>query len=133
MQNTFTKYNKDKLKFEVIIDENFVDKYFNLTIANQYESNQWCYNKFINFLFDNIKYSALSAKERNACLNEEFTIVEKSINNSKLILDDKKCGEIGEIALYGVMTKYYGALPVVPKFFINRIKTTTQKVLIVFI
>src|SRR3546814_8222057 len=46
-------------------------------------------------------------------------MLERAAKNLRLLSDDEDNdgGEIGEILLYGLMKKYYSALPVVPKIF----------------
>lgn len=116
--NTFTKYDKSKIDFEVFVDEWLVsDDLTNhalLSIANDFESNQWRSNKFKNFIISNLKETALNKKERDALIGKEGDILGQAV--SKIQIDDTG-GEIGEIFLYGIMKDYYNALPIVPKIF----------------
>ncbi len=86
---------------------------------NGFEDGNWMLNKFNSFIWNNIKETALNQEERNALIDEQNSILERSAKNLRLLNDDadNDGGEIGEILLYGLMKKYYGALPVVPKIF----------------
>lgn len=85
--------------------------------VNDYEDGHWRYGKFYDFIWDNIKETALSAKERTALLGSEGRILSRAAKKLRITDHDKAGGEIAEIFLYGVMKHYYGALPVVPKIF----------------
>ena len=137
MNPTFTNYSEPE--FEVITDEclscngDIIDKHYFLIIANDYESYKWRYDKFIDFLLDYISHDALSAKEREACINKPGSMLRKSLRNLRTVQKnqqdeiDEKGGEIGEILLYGIMKKYYNALPVVPKIFYKQNKNDYAK------
>jgi Domain of unknown function (DUF1837). len=92
-----------------------------LSIINDFEDGSWRYNKFQTYIWNNIKETALSYKERQALINEgEDSVLTESAKNLRLIDDKEDAGEGGEIAeilLYGIMKHYYKALPVVPKIF----------------
>jgi hypothetical protein len=129
MDKTFTNYNGQKLSFDVFIDDLFLNLGYSddlttnkkslLSLINGFEDGRWMANKFSSFIWNNIKETALNQEERNALLEEEDTVLERSAKNLRLLNDDEDNdgGEIGEILLYGVMKKYYGALPIVPKIF----------------
>ena len=121
-----------KLEFEVLLDESFdvlcKDKSITptnnkkvLSLINDFEDGDWRYQKFENFLWNNIAETALSHKERASLVNKGHTQLIQSAK--KLRLSDKesedigKGSEIAEILLYGIMKHHYGALPVVPKIF----------------
>ena len=116
--NTFTKYDKGKVDFEVLLDKwlisNDLANHAMLSLVNDFESNQWRNNKFKNFIINNLKEIVLSKKERDALIGKEGDILERAISKMHI---DKKGGEIGEIFLYGIMKHYYDALPIVPKIF----------------
>lgn len=118
-------------QFEILIDECFIDKKFTLSISNDYEDGEWRYEKFSNFIWDSIQYTALSAKERSH-FNENnlHTSSNKSAKanlrkarildgdgNPKKDLMKKASSELGEIFLYGLLHFHFKALPVVPKVF----------------
>lgn len=138
MNPTFTNYSEPE--FEVITDEclscngDIIDKHYFLIIANDYESYRWRYDKFIDFLLDYISDNALSAREREACINKPRSMLRQSVRNLRTVQKnqqdeiDEKGGEIGEILLYGIMKKYYNAFRLFQRFFINRIKMIMQKV-----
>ncbi len=128
MQETYTTYSGQSVVFDVIVDETFhalamagvkPNKKALLSLANDFESGQWRKGKFDRFIWDNIKETALSKSERDALIDEEYSSLAKSASNVKFTdaEEDDKGGEIGEILLYGIMKKYYSALPVVPKIF----------------
>ena len=72
-----------------------------------------------NFIWDNIKETALSFRERQALIQRgESSVLVEAAKKLRLVDGDKGEGsEIAEILLYGIMKKHYGALPVVPKIF----------------
>lgn len=121
------------MKFEVIIDDWFssVNQDMSLTpienkkvlsVINDFENGEWRYTKFQNFIWDNIKETALSYKERLALISEgEDSVLTEAAKKLRLLDEDKedtgKGSEIAEIILYGIMRKYYKALPIVPKIF----------------
>lgn len=127
MQRTFTTHNGQHIYFDVIVDETLHDlaldeidpnKKALFSLVNDYEDGAWRLQKFESFLWDNIKETALSATERKALIESEFSSLTKSASNVRFEKeDDNKGGEIGEILLYGIMRHYYSALPVVPKIF----------------
>lgn len=127
MQRTFTTHNGQHIYFDVIVDETFHDleldevnpnKKALFSLVNDYEDGAWRLQKFESFLWDNIKETALSATERDALIERESTSLAKSASNVRFEKEgDNKGGEIGEILLYGIMKRYYSALPVVPKIF----------------
>ncbi len=116
--------------FNVLIDENF--SVFNtnttltptnnkkiLSLINDFEGGDWRYEKFQNFIWDNIVETALSAKEREKLIEQPFSSLKEAARNLRLInrSDKGEGSEIAEILLYGIMKHHYGALPVVPKIF----------------
>ena len=112
--------------FDVVIDdslENLSDDTIDpnnkalLSLVNGFESGKWRRQQFEHFIWNNIKDTALSQIEREALIGEEQSVLTKSAKNLRLLEGDEKGGEIGEILLYGIMKKYYSALPVVPKIF----------------
>lgn len=121
----------DKIKFEILLDDSFtnvsgdhaltpIDKKHVLSILNDFEDGGWRYTKFQNFIWDNIKETALSARERESLIEHEQSALVQAAK--KLRLTDKegdigKGSELAEIVLYGIMKHHYGALPTVPKIF----------------
>jgi hypothetical protein len=120
------------MKFKILIDDVFsvcnqdntltlIDNKRVLSVINDFEDGSWRYDKFQKFIWNNIKETALSYRERQALISEgEDSVLTEAAKNLRLI-DDKedagKGGEIAEILLYGIMKNYYKALPVVPKIF----------------
>ena len=118
-------------QFEILINDCFMDKKFILSLSNDYEDGEWRYEKFSNFIWDSIQYTALSAKER--CYFNENNLHTSSNKSAKAnlrkarILDKdgnpqkdlmkKASSELGEIFLYGLLHFHFKALPVVPKVF----------------
>ncbi len=127
MQKTFTNYDKSKINFDVVIDETLhnlhiadvnPNKKAVFSLINDFESGDWRLIKFNNFIWDNIKETALSAEERSAYIGRESTILSMAAEKVRFEKEDgNKGGEIAEILLYGIMKHYYSALPVVPKIF----------------
>jgi hypothetical protein len=129
MNKTFTNRAGHQLSFDIIIDDLFLnldftedidrDKKALLSLINGFEDGIWMIKAFHSFIWNNIKETALSHQERLAMIDEESSLLEKSARMLRLLDEDKDNdgGEIGEILLYGIMKKYYGALPVVPKIF----------------
>ncbi len=120
------------MRFEILIDDIFsvinqddtltpIDNKRVLSIINDFEDGSWRYDKFQKFIWNNIKETALSYKERQALVDEgEDSVLTEAAKNLRLINDKEDAGEGGEIAeilLYGIMKNYYKALPVVPKIF----------------
>lgn len=131
MKHTYTKYNKDKVEFEILLDNWLVnfnkelfDNYAILSIANDFESNKWRINKFENFILNHIQETALTKKEIEALDGKHWSIIKKSISNLKI---DENISELGEIFLYGVLKEYYNALPIVPKIFYKQNKNDYVK------
>src|SRR3546814_281053 len=58
-------------------------------------------SKFNNFIWNNIKETALNKEERTALIDEENSMLERSAKNLRLLSDDEDNdgGEIGEILL----------------------------------
>jgi hypothetical protein len=119
-----------RLNFEILIDESFstintdtsislTDNKTVLSLINDFEGGKWRYQKFQNFIWDNIKETALSQKEReNLVYQEQSTLIAAAKNLRLTDKDDIGGGsELAEIVLYGIMRNHYNALPVVPKIF----------------
>ena len=86
--------------------------------ANDFENGVWRTDIFENFVWDNIKETALSKKERDALqFNGEMSVLKEAAKKLRLSDSDSTGGEIAEIFLYGILRHKFGALPVVPKIF----------------
>lgn len=90
-----------------------------LGMINDFEDGKWRYEKFQNYIWDNLKETALSLRERQALYDDPMTLLKRCAKNLKIVknADAEKGGEIAESLLYGVMKDYYGAIPVVPKIY----------------
>lgn len=92
-----------------------------LGLLNDFENGSWRFDKFQNYIWDNIKETALSHSERKALINKgEGSVLTESAKKLRLVEGEEAFGrgsEIAEIVLYGIMKEYYSALPIVPKIF----------------
>jgi len=119
------------MDFEILVDDLYlklfvdtplapVDNKRVLSLVNDFEDALWRYEKFENFIWDNIALTALSAQERDKLSGQSRSTLRESAKNLRLT---DKAGDIGqgselaEIVLYGIMHHHYKALPVVPKIF----------------
>lgn len=120
------------MKFEIIVNNIFDDVKLDdtlsptnnksvLGIINDFENGEWRYEKFQNFVWDNITETALSYSERQALLIDGAgSILTESAKKLRLVESLDAIGrgsEIAEIVLYGIMKNHYSALPIVPKIF----------------
>jgi hypothetical protein len=120
------------MNFEIILDDIFsvltldsslepIDNKNVLSIINGFEDGQWRFDNFHKFVWNNIKETALSYKERQALIVEgEDSILTEAAKNLRLAESEDDIGrgsEIAEIVLYGIMKNHYKALPIVPKIF----------------
>lgn len=130
------------MNFEIIINSSFADICSDdtlipiknekvLGIINDFENGSWRFEKFQNFVWDNIKETALSHSERKALIDKgEGSVLTESAKNLRLVEGEKAFGrgsEIAEIVLYGIMKKHYSALPIVPKIFYKQNKKDEAK------
>ena len=92
-----------------------------LSLINDFENGKWRSDKFQQFIWNNIKETALSYSERKALISEgEDSILTEAAKKLRLSESDDDVGrgsEIAEILLYGIMKNHYKALPIVPKIF----------------
>jgi hypothetical protein len=120
------------MNFRILIDDVFslltkdssltpIEKKKVLSVVNDFENGKWNTERFQKFVWNNIKETALSYKERNALIGEgEDSILTEAAKNLRLSEGQNDIGrgsEIAEIVLYGIMKHHYKALPVVPKIF----------------
>ena len=120
------------INFEILIDDAFsvittdssltpIDNKRVFSLINTFENGLWQYSKFQKFIWNNIKETALSYRERQSLtLEGEDSLLTESAINLRLSESDGDIGrgsEISEILLYGIMKRYYKALPIVPKIF----------------
>ncbi len=120
------------MDFEIIINDAFsvltsnrdltpIDNKRVLSIINDFEDGGWRFDKFQKFIWNNIKETALSYRERQSLINEgEDSVLTEAAKHLRLAESDDDIGkgsEIAEIALYGIMKHHYKALPIVPKIY----------------
>lgn len=120
------------IKFEVLIDDIFsivtndatlspIENKKVFSLVNDFEDGKWRHQRFLNFIWNNIKETALSYKERQSlALEGEDSVLTQAAVNLRLSDSDTDFGkgsEIAEIVLYGLMRSYYNAIPIVPKIF----------------
>lgn len=120
------------INFEILIDDAFsvitadssltpIENKRVFSLINTFEDGFWHHSKFQKFIWNNIKETALSYRERQAlALEGEDSLLTEAAINLRLSESENDIGrgsEISEILLYGIMKKYYKALPIVPKIF----------------
>ncbi len=101
-----------------------------VSVVNDFEDGKWRLGKFLNFVIDNLKETALTAKERAALVNREGEILSRAANCLRIEENgdsNSRGSEVGEILLYGLMREYYGALPAVPKIWHKQNRQNTAK------
>lgn len=120
----------NKFNFEILIDDSLskvtsaehlkmaLNKRL-LSFINDFEDGAWRFQKFQNYIWDNIAQTALSERERASLSDQGYSGLIAAAKNLRLSDKDKtgEGSEIAEIFLYGVMRHHFGALPVVPKIF----------------
>ncbi len=130
------------MNFQVLIDDAFsvltVDSTLTpmhnkklLSIVNDFENGDWRYENFQKFIWNNIKETALSMRERTALIEEgEDSVLTEAAKNLRLSENENDIGrgsEIAEIVLYGIMKNHYKALPIVPKIFYKQNRQDNAK------
>lgn len=118
------------ITFEVLINDELMsalDASFNsngnekvLSLLNDFEDGKWRFQKFQNFIWDNIIETALSQDEKEKLAGQYFSSLVEAAKNLRLTDKENETGkgsELAEILLYGIMKHYYNGLPVVPKIF----------------
>jgi len=115
-------------EFRVLIDDTFLNLCSDevtpienknvLSISCDFEGGAWRYDKFQNFIWDNIAETSLSHRERESLAGNSHTLLVEAAKNLRFTDKELNQGsELAEIVLYGVMKRHYGALAVVPKIF----------------
>jgi hypothetical protein len=94
-----------------------IDNKYVFSLVNDFESGSWRYDKFKNYIWNNIAETALSKRERDSLINKPNSVLIESAKKLRITNDIGKGSELCEILLYGIMKEYYSALPVVPKIF----------------
>lgn len=123
---------KSVVDFEILIDDSFqnlkqdtnltpIENKNVLSIINDFADGHWRYEKFHDFVWDNISETALSYKDRNALIDRSRTTLRESAKKLRLTDlskdQDGQGSELAEIVLYGIMKHHYNAVPAVPKIF----------------
>lgn len=116
-----------KDKFILLIDDSLLNLFQEqdeqdqnkhlLSFLNDFESGDWRYAHFNNFIFDNLCEAGLSAEERVKLAVNPYSAMVKAAKNLRFSQDNGQGSELAEILLYGIMRHHYGALPVVPKIY----------------
>ncbi|SRR6266568_1886350 len=118
-------------EFEVIIDDSLLTLGIGnadagtssnnlIGMLNDFEDGDWRYEKFNNFIWDNIADTALSLKEREVLKAKPRTTLIESAKKLRLtdsLGDIGRGSELAEVVLYGIMKHKFKAIPVVPKIF----------------
>lgn len=104
------------------IDFEIIDGRTFLSVANDFSDKIWNFQKFQNFIFNNIAQTALSKKERDNIIDHSWGTMVAAAKKLRLVdrkdsKTDTEGSELAEILLYGIMHHHYNALPVVPKIF----------------
>lgn len=107
----FMNFNPDRVKIKP--DKND----FLLSVVNGFEDGHWMKKNFQSFIFNNIAQTALTAEERQKCLESDYSALIESAKHLRLIEDQGKGSEIAEIVLYGIMKYHFGAISATPKIF----------------
>lgn len=104
---------------EITLNPNLnpIDNKYSVCMVNGFEDGKWMQEAFLEYIWDNIAETALSAEERTALGNRPSTLLKRSAQNLRITDNDTTGGEIAEILLYAIMRNFYRALPVVPKIF----------------
>ncbi|MCB1183164.1 DUF1837 domain-containing protein [bacterium] len=126
--------------FEIIVDTTLIEAFVDLdknffrnkkvsSLANSFEDGAWRTDVFLDFVWDNIADTALSAEERSALEGRPGSILRQSAKNLRLTEgeDHGSGSELAEILLYGIMRHKHGALPAVPKIFYKQNKNDYAK------
>ncbi len=99
-----------------------------LGLINDYEAENWRYERFQDFIWNNIAQTSLSARERDSLPGGAMTQLRRSAMGLRLVDNDIGRGsEIAEIVLYAVMREHFKALPVVPKIFYKQNRNDNAK------
>lgn len=111
LDECFINFNPDRTKISP--DEND----FLLSVINGFEDDHWLRKNFQNFIFNNIAMTALTAEERQKCIEADYSALTESAKHLRLVDDNGKGSEIAEIVLYGIMKHHFNAISAIPKIF----------------
>ncbi len=119
------------IKFDILIKDTF----YNLTKLgennhlknvlsefNDFEDGHWRYERFEEYILNNLVFTCLSASEREKIPDNSYSQLKLACQNLRILDtdDNGKGSEIAEILLYGIMKDYYNALPAVAKIFFKQ-------------
>ncbi|MGL4767937.1 MAG: HamA C-terminal domain-containing protein [Formosimonas sp.] len=111
----------NKSGIEIIVDAIIADTPTHklLSLSNIFEDGSWKQQNIERFIGNHVHEAALSARERNALIDEPYSLTEESKSKLRHSSSDSKAegSELAEICLYGIMKRHYNALPIVPKIF----------------
>lgn len=116
------------INFDILIDSSLYDLTQDSSIGknnnllseiNNFESGEWRYSRFHEYIMNNIFLTTLSYEERQKIPNDSFTCFKKACQNLRILESDDngKGSEIAEILLYAIMKDHFNALPAIPKIF----------------
>lgn len=116
------------INFDILIDSSLYDLTQDSSIGknnnllseiNNFESGEWRYSRFHDYIMNNIFLTTLSYEERQKIPNDSFTCFKKACQNLRILESDDngKGSEIAEILLYAIMKDHFNALPAIPKIF----------------
>ena len=85
------------IKFDILINDAFstfctdppIHNKWLLTLVNDYELGEWRYDRFLDYIWNNVAETALSKKERDALIGEPKSIIRRSSKNLRLTDKDK--------------------------------------------
>lgn len=133
--------NKDKfnsINFDIVINDHFfnlltkkissnIDNKEVLSFTNDFEDGEWRYDKFQDFIWNNIAETALSHEDRIIFKDSPRSLLVNAAKNLRLVNEANQGSELAEILLYGIMKYHYNALPVVPKIFYKQNRNDLAK------
>lgn len=119
------------IKFDILINDTFYkltkigeDNSLKNVLSeyNDFEDGQWRYERFEEYIINNLVLTCLSANEREKIPDDTYTQLKLACKNLRILNtdDNGKGSEIAEILLYGIMKDYYKALPAVAKIFFKQ-------------
>lgn len=117
-----------EITFDVIIDDTLYKlcnignpdtKKKVLGEINDFEGGDWRYERFNDYIMNNVVKTALSTEERKKIPDCSFTALKRACKNLRILetKDNGRGSEIAEILLYGIMNDHFKALPAVAKIF----------------
>lgn len=119
------------IKFDILINDTFYkltkigeDNHLKNVLSeyNDFEDGHWRYERFEEYIINNLVLTCLSASEREKIPDNSYSQLKLACQNLRILNtdDNGKGSEIAEILLYGIMKDYYKALPAVAKIFFKQ-------------